>query len=121
MLRSLLSKNRNVRQKAIANLHEHIWHQGTVFPASAAAVPFLYELLTHPDVHDKGGIVALLTCIATGEGILAYEMRTNGEETCRRIRASAEISGIGIGAGGPPGWVRFTAPWRRDCNTCSPT
>lgn len=84
LLRSLLSENAEVRMEAFAELHEHIWYQGTVFPASAAAVPFLYELLTNPDVKDKEGIVSLLACIATGEGILAYEIRTNGEETCRR-------------------------------------
>lgn len=85
LLRSLLSNNTDVRMQACAELHEDIWYQGTVFPASAAAVPFLYELLNYPNVQDKGGIVSLLGCIATGEGILAYEIRTNGEETCRRL------------------------------------
>ena len=54
LLRSLLSEDPDVRLQALAELVEKIWHQGTVYPASAAAIPFLFELLTHPDVHDPG-------------------------------------------------------------------
>ena len=83
MLRALASEDRDVRMEALSQLVETIWHQGTVFPASAAAVPFLCELLCHPDVQDKGFVVFLLSEIATGEGILSYCMRHDGEETCR--------------------------------------
>ena len=83
MLRGLASENRNVRLEALSHLVETIWHQGTVFPASAAAVPFLGELLNHPDVQDKEYVVCLLCEIATGEGSLAYGMRHDGEEKCR--------------------------------------
>ncbi len=85
LLRSLLSEDGDVRMQACAELHANIWHQGTVFPASAAAIPFLFELLADPDDRVRGCAVSLLGCIATGEGILAYEIRTNGEEMCRRI------------------------------------
>lgn len=88
LLRSLLSEDAEERMDACATLHEHIWHQGNVFPASAAAVPFLYELLTHPDTPDKGGIVSLLGCIATGEGIWQYNIRHDGEEMWCRILAN---------------------------------
>jgi len=85
LLRSLLSEDRDVRMQACAELLGTIWHQGTLFPASAAAIPFLFELLAHSDAQVKGTAVTLIGEIATGEGILAYEIRTNGEETCRRI------------------------------------
>jgi hypothetical protein len=85
-LRALASADRDERLEALSHLVETIWHQGTVFPASAAAVPFLCELLHHPDVQDKGFVVALLGEIATGEGNLAYSLRVGGEETCRRWR-----------------------------------
>ena len=88
LLRSLLSDDRDVRMMALAELFENIWHQGTVFSASAAAVPLLYELLTSPGVQDKEGVVSLLAAIATGEGCLAYEIRVNGEETMRKVFAS---------------------------------
>src|SRR3954447_21021818 len=74
-LRSLLSEDPEVRMEAIAHLLGTIWHQGTVYPASAAAVPFLFELLGHPDVRDKGGIVNLLGCIADGRGYLEVHSR----------------------------------------------
>ena len=88
LLRSLLSKDADVRLQACAELHEKIWHQGTVYSASAAVVPFLYDLLTHPDVPDQGCVVSLLCCIATGEGWIQYGMRVDGEQTLRRTLAS---------------------------------
>jgi hypothetical protein len=85
LIRSLLSENDEARMDALAALHEQIWHQGTVSPAAAAAVPFLYELLAAPDVQDKSGIVSLLGCIANGEGVLQSAIRNDGEEMWRRI------------------------------------
>lgn len=84
LLRSLLSEDGDVRMQACAELHEDIWHQGTVFPASAAAIPFLFELLTHPQDRVRGCAVSLLGCIATGEGWLQYVIRVDGEQTLRR-------------------------------------
>ncbi len=55
LLRSLLSNDTDVRLEAGAELHERLWHQGTVYSASAAVVPFLFELLNRPDNCDDGG------------------------------------------------------------------
>ncbi|MDZ7617237.1 MAG: PBS lyase, partial [Patescibacteria group bacterium] len=49
LLSALLSPDPKLREEATCELFGNIWHQGTVYPASAAAVPFLYELLTAPD------------------------------------------------------------------------
>lgn len=84
LLRSLLCDDPDVRLQACTDLHETIWHQGTVYPASAAAIPFLFELLTHPGVHDPGWAASLLGCIATGEGWLRYGLRVDGEQTLRK-------------------------------------
>ncbi|WP_165250706.1 hypothetical protein [Paludisphaera soli] len=84
LLRSLLSEDPDVRLQAFAALSETIWHQGTVYPASAAAVPFLFELLTRPGLHDPGWAASLLGCIATGEGWLQYGLRVDGEPSLRR-------------------------------------
>lgn len=78
MLRSLASPNADERMQTLAMLFEIIWHQGTVFPATAAAVPFLFELLTHPDVDDKGGIAVLISAITEGEGY--YQVHAQTEE-----------------------------------------
>src|SRR4051794_22086638 len=84
LLRSLLSQDPDARLQALAELVEKIWHQGTVYPASAAAIPFLLEMLNQPDVPDPGHAVALVGCIATGESWLQYGLRVDGEETLRR-------------------------------------
>jgi hypothetical protein len=100
LLRSLLSEDADRWMQACAELHETIWYQGTVFPASAAAIPFLFELLTHPGVHHSdcpdpsnpsgyrvsaaGCAVCLLCCIATGEGYLRYVLRSDGEQSLRK-------------------------------------
>lgn len=104
LLRSLLSDDREVRMQAFAELLGDIWYQGTVFSASAAAVPFLYELLADPNVQDKEDIVALLAEIATGEGFLAYEIRVNGEETMRK-RLARDGSSLEQALAEEAGWL----------------
>lgn len=84
LLRALVSEDKSVRMDVWVELLDRLWHQGTVFPASAAAIPFLFELLTHPDVQDKGPFVELITAIATGEGGLLCPVRRDGEEIWRR-------------------------------------
>jgi hypothetical protein len=65
-LHALASPDVDERNKARWELYCNICHQGTRFPASAYAVPFLFELLNHNDVHDKDGIIRLLLSLATG-------------------------------------------------------
>ncbi|MBA2226758.1 MAG: HEAT repeat domain-containing protein [Thermogemmata sp.] len=87
-LRALLSPNAKVRQEAIYELFGTIYHQGTVYSASAAAVPFLYELLTAPNVRDKSSIACLLASIADGAGYLeVHAVDDFGEQTWRKILA----------------------------------
>jgi hypothetical protein len=47
-------------------LFGNIWHHGTVYEATAYAVPFLIELATHPLVPNRLGILQLLAAIAAG-------------------------------------------------------
>jgi hypothetical protein len=70
LLRSLLSSDVKEREHAIYELFGNIWHQGSVYSASAAAVPFLYQLLTCPNTQQKPSIAGLLACIAAGTGYL---------------------------------------------------
>jgi hypothetical protein len=48
---------------ALYELYGNIWHQGTVYPATAYAVPYLIRLLDGPD-SDTAGILGLLDEIA---------------------------------------------------------
>ncbi len=86
LLRALLSPNPKEREKTVYKLFGNIWHQGTVYPASAAATPFLYELLTVPEVQDKPAIAHLLSSIAEGVGYLkVHAVGDFGEPTWRKI------------------------------------
>jgi hypothetical protein len=68
LLRQLLSPDGEERAEAIRDLSMTICHQGTVYSATAAAVPFLYEILAAPEVPDKSEIARLLASIAIGTG-----------------------------------------------------
>jgi len=66
LLRALASPDEDAREHAIYELQGNIWHQGTVYPASAQAVPFLVELLNAPRVLGKDAILILLAHLANG-------------------------------------------------------
>ncbi len=67
MLRALVSPNAKHRQFACCWACETLWHQGNVFSASAAVIPFLYKLLEEDGLQDKEYIAVLLATIAEGE------------------------------------------------------
>jgi HEAT repeat protein len=70
LLRALTSPDREERSLAISDLYGNIWHQGTVYEATAYAVPFLIELLREPAVQDKAEILGLLQAISRGSSYL---------------------------------------------------
>src|SRR5690348_3356050 len=53
LIRKLASRNARVREGAYRALYGNLWHQHTVYEATAFAVPFLIHLLRAPDVKDK--------------------------------------------------------------------
>jgi hypothetical protein len=53
-------------QSPLWHLCGNIWHQGSVYEATAYAVPFLVQLAADPLVPDRLGILQLLALIATG-------------------------------------------------------
>lgn len=66
LLRALASNDNADRTEAYNKLYGNIWHQGTIYEATAYAVPFLIELLNISDVKDKDAIVYFLQAIGTG-------------------------------------------------------
>jgi hypothetical protein len=66
LIRGLLDSDPQKRQESLYLLYSTIWHQGTIYEASAYAVPFLFELLRSPDTPDKSGIAMLLADLADG-------------------------------------------------------
>jgi hypothetical protein len=70
-LRALLSEDEEEREIALnRDLFHTIWHQGTIYEASAYAVPFLFELLQAPQTSDKASIAYLLALLADGSSYL---------------------------------------------------
>ncbi len=67
LLRALVSGDPDHREFAYLLLHQTIWHQGNVYSATAAAVPFLYNLLEADGHHDKEAIAGLIAAIADGK------------------------------------------------------
>jgi hypothetical protein len=67
LLRAAACDNPDDRDLAFELLAETIWHQGTVYPATAPAVPFLYRLLEADETADKQRVALLLTTIADGQ------------------------------------------------------
>jgi len=66
LLRDLASPVEEERADAMGELYGNIWHQGTVYQATAYAVPFLLELLESPKVDGKDDILVLLAHLARG-------------------------------------------------------
>src|SRR5687768_548060 len=65
-LRALVSGNFEHQDCAFQDLFQTIWHQGTVYSATAAVIPFLYNLLEGDGPHDKAGVAVLLATVADG-------------------------------------------------------
>jgi hypothetical protein len=66
LLRDLTSSDGKVRSDAMYTLYGNIWHQGTVYEATAYAVPFLLELLQDESIADRREILVLLVHLAYG-------------------------------------------------------
>ena len=67
---ALASPDAHQREKALTLLYSNIWHQGMIYEATAYAVPFLLEILDHPETHDKPKILIFLSHLATGNASL---------------------------------------------------
>ena len=66
MLDLLLSGDTRTRDEVLLDLSNKICHQGTRYSASAATVPFLFELLKTPAYSEKAEIIGFLLGLAFG-------------------------------------------------------
>jgi hypothetical protein len=67
-LRALAFGDEQERKQALHALHGNIWHQHTIYEATAFAVPFLVELVQNTP--DQEEILSLIALIATGRSYL---------------------------------------------------
>lgn len=66
LLRALASSDADARKKAWHELYGNLWHQGTVYEATAHAVPFLIELSQAHQVPDRHLVLEYLGSVALG-------------------------------------------------------
>jgi hypothetical protein len=109
LLRDLTSRRRRRRERALFELFGNIHHQGTVYSATAPAVPFLAELVRCDETDDRVRVELawLLGAIAAGTSYLDVHgpmMEEAGErvdqtllaEELRWVRAAREAVGVEV-------------------------
>jgi hypothetical protein len=96
LLRALVSANPKHREFACELLHQRIWHQGNVYSATAAVIPFLYNLLEADGPHNKEHVASLIGYIADGRPPLLH-CETDLKEAAR-WRAILEKAGRSLDA-----------------------
>ena len=92
LIKALTSKNEKTRRNALAKLYTNIYHQGTVYQASAYAVPFLIELLENDRVAIKDEILMLLTHLAWGNAYHRQHMRYYDEKKRQSPEFQAQLA-----------------------------
>ncbi len=75
LLRARASNDPAVAEEADGEFFGNIWHQGTVYEATAYAVPYLVELLRNEQTHDRFSLVVLLAFIAKGTSYMEVHDR----------------------------------------------
>lgn len=68
-LRRLASSDATYREGALWQLFGSIYHQGTLYPATEAATPFLFQILANSSLPDRGSIAELLESIAESASV----------------------------------------------------
>src|SRR5690242_21560079 len=63
LLRGLASACPQERERALDGMYGAVHHQGDVYDSTLACIPFLFELVGHTELHDRGGVVELLVSI----------------------------------------------------------
>ena len=66
LIGELTSADAAIRNEAWSELHGNLWHQGSIYEATAYAVPIFLELLNEPTVPGKHRILAYLALLFTG-------------------------------------------------------
>ncbi len=68
LLKAALSEIEMEREFAQKLLHETIWHQGSIYQATAFAVPFIVALIQSDEISNQIDFAMLLASIAEGKG-----------------------------------------------------
>jgi hypothetical protein len=87
LFRALFSENESHRDFACRLLHETIWHQGSIYEASLATIPFLFRFMESPRTNVRSCAASLLAALADGSHYLKYlaSDEADGEQIWREI------------------------------------
>jgi hypothetical protein len=91
LIHQLLSEEDDIVDEAIYELFGNIYHQGTVYQASAYAVPFLQELLNSSEITEKikTSIACLLASMAD-----SYEIEDGSYAEAAQIAVEKELRSL---------------------------
>ncbi|WP_217567172.1 HEAT repeat domain-containing protein [Streptomyces sp. GbtcB7] len=67
LLRGLASACPQERERALDGMYGAVHHQGDVYDSTLACIPFLFELVGHAELRDRGDVVELLVSIGGGD------------------------------------------------------
>lgn len=87
LIGALASPDADARTRALNLLHGNIGHQGTVYEATAHAVPFLLDLAREPAVPEREEILALLADLAAGASYADAHVHMRGRPDFEERRA----------------------------------
>ena len=76
-IRRLTSSNAQYRESALWQLFGSIYHQGTLYPATAAATPFILRILANTSLPDRGPIAELLEALAESASVEPAQIEKN--------------------------------------------
>lgn len=91
LLRDLASPDEQIRGSALGTLYTNIYHQGTVYQASAYAVPFLLELMREETVPEREELLVLLAHLAQGNAYHRQHWHFYSEERKQDPALLAEL------------------------------
>lgn len=108
-LRALTSTDSGVREAALDALYGNLWHQGTLFPATAAVIPFLFQLLDDDATPDRPLLMLFLadtgrsasfgddpwyveSLAALKAGVKVLERRLSSPDEVERISATVALA-----------------------------
>ncbi|EXK30667.1 hypothetical protein FOXG_16572 [Fusarium oxysporum f. sp. lycopersici 4287] len=85
ILRELQSRDPEVYKTALDACWSNIYHQGTRYSASVAAIPFLYALLDSPATEDRETLLYLIVSLAIGHPNWVFPNGIEIQEWERRL------------------------------------
>lgn len=76
-IRRLTSSKAKYRESALWQLFGSIYHQGTLYPATAAAAPFILRILANTSLPDRGQISEFLEALAESAAVDPAQIKKN--------------------------------------------